>query len=87
MSVKSVWLEKYREALLELDPEELTLRIEIAEKAIREQVEELGISGVPSGDEQHALEDALRGLRVVAKTQGSNQHQREYDTARNEVAS
>lgn len=86
MSVKSAWLEKYQQALLELEPEELTRRIEIAEKAIFERVEELGSLGVPSGEEQHALDDALRALRVLAKTQ-STQHKREYDTARNEVAS
>ena len=87
MSVKSAWLEKYQQALLELEPEELTRRIEIAEKAIRERVEELGTSGVASADEHHALDDALRGLRVLAKTKVSTQHRREYDTAGNEVAS
>jgi inhibitor of KinA sporulation pathway (predicted exonuclease) len=85
--MKSAWLEKYQEALLELEPEKLARRIEIAERAIRERVEELGTLGVACGEEHHALDDALRALRVLAKTQCNTLYQREYDSARNEEAS
>ena len=57
MTMSTAWRELYRAALLELRPEELRPRIDEAEKAIQERIVEL------------RLEDALRGLRVLAATE------------------
>lgn len=78
---------KYREALLELSPEELPRRIDAAERAIHQRIEELGRTGDGSGEERQAMEDALRGLRVLARTEGQTQRAIESDLAGNEVAS
>jgi len=64
-----LWEERYREALLELSPEELPRRMDVAEKAIQQRIEELERAGVGSSRERQAIEDALRGLRVLAKTE------------------
>lgn len=63
------WQEKYREALLELSPEELPRRIEAAEKAIQQRIEDAERSGQLSSEEQRAIDDAVRGLRLLAKTE------------------
>jgi len=64
------WQEKYTEALLELKREELPGRIEAAEKAICQRLEELKHAAAASvEDELWAINDALRGLRVLAKTE------------------
>jgi hypothetical protein len=63
------WQEKYREALLESNPEELQRRIDAAGRAIQKRIEELGESAGSSSEEQRAVEDALRRLRVLARTE------------------
>jgi hypothetical protein len=63
------WQELYRAALLELRPEELRLRIEAAEAAIHQRLRELQMSDEAFGDEHHAIADALRGLRTLARTE------------------
>ena len=69
MTPNVAWEELYRAALLELRPEELRQRIEIAEKAIQGRIIELRLNDSSSLEESQALEDALRGLRVLAGTE------------------
>jgi hypothetical protein len=64
-----LWREKYTEAMLELNPEELPSKILAAEKAIRQRIEELERSNENSEEELWALNDALRGLRVLAQAE------------------
>jgi hypothetical protein len=68
------WQEKYREALLALSPDELQRRIEAARKAIEQRVEERARTGDTSGEEQQAIDDAIRGLRVLARTECQTQN-------------
>jgi hypothetical protein len=69
MTMKFAWQEKYTEALLELNREELPQRIKAAEKAIYQRIEELKNSAACSAEELWALNDALRGLRVLVQTE------------------
>jgi hypothetical protein len=70
MTMTVAWQELYRAALLELRPEELRQRIDVAEKAIQQRSAELlRQNDFSSGEELQALDDALRGLRVVASTE------------------
>jgi hypothetical protein len=64
-----LWREKYTEAMLALNPEELTVKIAAAEEAIRQRIEELERSNENSGEELWALNDASRGLRVLAQAE------------------
>jgi hypothetical protein len=63
------WQELYKAALLELRPEQLRLRIEAAEAAIRLRLQELQNGEDGSNDEHHAMADALRGLRTLDNTE------------------
>jgi hypothetical protein len=63
------WQELYKAAMLELRPEELGQRIEAAESAIQQRLQELSATAAVAGGEHHALADALRGLRTLAKTE------------------
>jgi hypothetical protein len=56
-------------ALLEVQPEELGRRIEAAEEAIYQRIEELNQTGAQSVEEQQAIADALRALRFLARTE------------------
>jgi hypothetical protein len=69
MTMSTAWQELYRAALLELRPEELQRRIDDAEKAIQQRIAELRSNECGSGEERQALDDALRGLRVLASTE------------------
>ncbi len=53
-------------ALLELGPDELRQRIDVAEKAIQLRMEELRRDDSGSDEERRALDDALRSLRVLS---------------------
>jgi len=82
MTTSSSWREFYQAALLEVQHEELSLRIDAAEKAIHQRIEELRQSGSNFGEEQQALADAIRALRLLAQTEcrgstGAAAHQRE----------
>jgi len=81
------WQEKYREALLELRPEELPRRIEAAEKAIQQRIEDAERSGQLSSEEQRAIDDALRGMRLLAKTECKAKQTQEPRLCESEVAS
>ncbi len=70
------WQELYRAALLEVDPEQLRQRIDDAEKAIHERSEELRQAGDQVNEEQGAMADALRALRVLAQSECQAGHLR-----------
>jgi multidrug efflux pump subunit AcrA (membrane-fusion protein) len=59
------WKKPYEAAILELDPTKLQQRISEAHQAILNRIEELLTR--PSDSEQHALNDALRNLRILRK--------------------
>ncbi|HXM11315.1 MAG TPA: hypothetical protein VN946_15305 [Terriglobales bacterium] len=63
------WRDLYQAAMLELRPEQLTLRINEAEKSIHQRITELRRDDANSLVELRELEDALRGLRVLASTE------------------
>jgi hypothetical protein len=63
------WQELYKAALLEFRPEQLRMRIEAAEAAIRLRLQELQNGEEGSNDEHHAMADALRGLRTLGNTE------------------
>ena len=69
MTLKFAWQEKYAAAMLELSREELPQRIDAAEKAIYQRVEELKDAGAGFAEELWAINDALRALRALAKTE------------------
>jgi len=82
------WREVYRSALLEVDPEQLRRRIDDAEKAIHERNEELRQAN-QFNEEQGALADALRALRVLAQSECQTGHLRvpELELAKGRVTS
>ena len=69
VTINFVWQEKYTEAMLELNRDELPRRIEVAEKVISQRLEELKNAAAASSEELWAINDALRGLRVLAQTE------------------
>jgi hypothetical protein len=58
-----LWQKLYREALLELRPEELPRQIDKAEKAIQERIAEIRQNSSCSKEELRTLEDAYRNSR------------------------
>jgi hypothetical protein len=67
--MNGAWQELYHAALLELRPEELRQRIDNAERAIQQRVAELRRNDSTSAGELQALDDALRGLKVLVSTE------------------
>jgi hypothetical protein len=65
----ATWQALYQAALLELSPENLRVRIDEAEKAIQQRILELRADDSGSREEARSLDDALRGLRVLAVTE------------------
>src|SRR5580658_9932 len=63
------WQDLYQAAMLELSPEQLRLRINAAEKSIHQRIAELRRDDSNSAPELRDLDDALRGLRVLASTE------------------
>jgi hypothetical protein len=86
VTINFAWQGKYTEALLELDREKLPLRIEIAEKAIFQRIEELKQNKADSADELWAINDALRGLQVLAKSECAGQCPPKAGVPQGEVA-
>ncbi len=71
------WQDLYKAALLELSPEELPRRLETAEAAMHQRLHELeklpqGLLAPALNDERHAISDALRNLRTLAKSECSH---------------
>jgi thymidylate synthase ThyX len=87
VTINFAWQGKYAEALLELNREELPRRIEAAEKAIYQRLEELKHAAATSAEELWAINDALRGLRVLAKTECPPQRSPEAGGPQTGVAS
>jgi hypothetical protein len=81
------WRELYRSALLELRPEELRTKIDDAERAIRQRIVELRHDDSSSTEESRALEDALRGLHVLASTECKSPRSTLSGSAQSEVIS
>lgn len=69
MNTTVAWQELYHAALLEVRPAELRQRIDDAEKAIHQRLADLRLNDSGSREESQALDDALRGLRVLAATE------------------
>ena len=86
MTFKFGWQEKYTAATLELDRAELPLRIDAAERAIYRRIEELKHAGASSTEELWAMNDALRGLLVLAKTECQTQRSPQSNRSQNDVA-
>jgi hypothetical protein len=68
VTIKFAWQEKYTEAMLEPSLQELPPRIAAAEKVIYQRIEELKSAGFSSTEERCAIDDALRGLRVLTRS-------------------
>ena len=83
------WRELYQAALLELRHEELRQKIDDAEKSIQQRMAELrqDNSNSDSDEESLALDDALRGLRVLASTECKSPQPTLAVSARSEVTS
>jgi hypothetical protein len=64
-----LWREKYTDAMLELNPQALPAKIAAAETAIKQRIVELEQWNNDSQEEMWALNDALRGLRVLAEAE------------------
>jgi hypothetical protein len=62
-STSFAWKELYKSAILELDNTRLRERIAVARTAILDRAEE--VLTRPPDDESHALNDALRTLRLL----------------------
>jgi DNA repair exonuclease SbcCD ATPase subunit len=69
VSTNGAWQELYRAALVELRSDEMRQRIEDAKKAIQQRMAELRRDDSSCIEEAQALDDALRGLRVLASTE------------------
>jgi hypothetical protein len=69
MAMNRSWQELYKAALLEIEPEQLRRRIDAAEKAISQRSDELRQAGSHASEEQTAVADALRALRVLAQSE------------------
>jgi hypothetical protein len=61
------WIDLYRAALLELDPEKLHQKIAEAHTAIRMRIEILAIDSGGSAEERQDLLDALRALNTLRR--------------------
>ncbi|MGA8489321.1 MAG: hypothetical protein WB711_02800 [Terriglobales bacterium] len=81
------WRELYRAALLEVVPERLRERIDAAERAIRQRSEELKGGDGQASEEQTAMADALRALRVLAQSECPSQGGSTVNAIKGEVAS
>jgi hypothetical protein len=73
VTTNPAWRQLYNTALLELRPEELRPQIDAAITAIQQRVEELRLNDSNSTEELRALDDALRGLHVLARTECANE--------------
>jgi ATP/maltotriose-dependent transcriptional regulator MalT len=85
MTMNLPWREIYRAALLEIQPEEMRRRIDAAEKAIYRRNEELKQTGSQCAEEQQAMADALRALRLLARAECRPRPSPETDVHQSEV--
>ena len=87
MTTQVGWRELYQAALLELRPEELRTRIDDAERAIQQRIVELRHADSSSEEESRALDDALRGLQILASTECKSPRSTLSGSAQTEVIS
>jgi hypothetical protein len=79
--------EKYREALLESTVDGLDERIKVATKAIEQRAEQLKPTSDGSGEEQRAIDDAKRVLRVLTRSKRRAGRSTKAALAQTELAS
>jgi hypothetical protein len=87
MTANVSWRELYQAALVEVQPGELQGRIDAAAEAICRRNEEIKQAGSQSSAEQQAIADALRTLRVLARTECPSHLPLETDVPESDVAS
>jgi hypothetical protein len=87
MAMNVSWQELYRAALLEVELEQLRDRIDAAEKAIYQRSQEISQAGSSTKDEQAAMADALRALRVLVQCECRNDGCAGVDVVKDNVAS
>jgi hypothetical protein len=87
MTINFAWRGKYTEALLELSREEMPGRIRAAEQAIYRRLDELKQGAAASDEELWAISDALRGLRMLDKTECAPERSPGAGTTQRQVAS
>jgi hypothetical protein len=86
MAMNPSWQELYKAALLEVEPEQLRRRIHAAEKAIQQRSAELRQAGSHANEEQVALADALRALRVLVQNECETHAHLGLNAVKNDVA-
>jgi hypothetical protein len=64
--LKYAWQEYYQRAILEFDPRKKAERIAVAETIIGARRQAL-IGNPSASDEREALQDALKGLRILRR--------------------
>ena len=87
MTANLSWQELYQAALVEAQPGELQGRIDAAEEAICRRNEELRRAGSQTSAEQQAIADALRTLRILARTECPPHLALDTDVPESDVAS
>jgi hypothetical protein len=87
VTINFAWQGKYTEALLELSREEMPGRIRAAEQAIYQRLDELKQGAAASDEELWAMSDALRGLRMLDKTECAPERLPGASTTQRQVAS
>jgi hypothetical protein len=87
MALNLSWQELYTAALLEVEPEQLRRRIHDAEKAIQQRSDELRRAGSHANEEQVAIADALRALRVLAESECETHINLGVNAVKSDVAS
>jgi hypothetical protein len=70
--MRNDWQDLYKAAVLELNPQELPLRIDAAEKAIRQRIAQLPLDDSSSPAERLVLEDAVRLLHMLGNIRTSD---------------
>jgi len=67
------WRELYQSAMVEIVPAELQNRIDVADKAMHQRVEELtGRDDIEAIEERRQLSQALQGLRTLRRLECQN---------------
>jgi len=87
MTTNFAWQDLYRAALLELDPETLRRRIREAEVVIQRRSAELDRNDSSCQEELLAINDAVRGLRVLSTAECPTEQPSFSDFFPREVAS
>ena len=65
------WRERFREAIVELDPQRLAVKVHAAEKAIRDRLQDLVNESYDFGERQ-ALIDALATIAILKRELGDD---------------